>query len=535
MAKLSRRAVLATATAAAGTALAAPHIPAASAAEDKPLRLVVNVGLQNLDPVNSPSFVTRNFAYLVFDTLASLDSKGEIRPQMLEGWKVSPDNLTWDFTLRDGLKFHDGAPVTAEDCVASIKRWGTRDGFGRRLMDASKSLTATGEKTFTLQLARPFGPVMEALAKPSVYTPVIMPARIANATPSTQQVKEIVGSGPFVFEAANWVPGDRAKFHRNAAYVPRAEPPDGLAGGKVVRVERAELVTLTDPATRVAALRSGEIDYLEYAPFDYLGQFTKDPKLTLSKPSAIAQAMGAIAVNHRQPPFDNLLVRQALQQAINQSEIVAVHGLPPEMTQEWCQSVYLCGTPLASEAGTDNLRQPSAEKARALLKQAGYKNEPIVFLQAADSALINPMALVVIDQLKKAGFNVDIQTQDWATIAQRWLSNEAPNHGGWNLVSVIYTGFDMANPLSNPGIGYNCTGNAPWNYCDATLTPLLAEYEAEPDAGKRKTLAAKIQERALANANFPLTGQFASPAVWQSSLKGVVDFGFPVLWNISRA
>ena len=516
------------------SALAFSAMAPAVAQDAKPLRVVVNVGLQNLDPIASPSFVTRNFAYMVYDTLVSLDSKGEVKPQMLQGWQVSDDGLTWTFTLRDGLKWHDGKPVTAEDCVASINRWGNRDSTGRRLLAATKSLTATGEKTFVLTLAQPFGLVLDALAKPSVHTPFMMPARIASSTPPTQAVKEVIGSGPYVFEANRWVPGERAYFHRFADYVPRQEPADGLAGGKVVHIERAELITMTDPATRVAALRNGEVDYLEYAPIDYLAQFQRDRSLVLSKPSGIAQIMGALAVNHLQPPFDKLLVRQALQQVIDQGEIVSVHGLPEAMTQKWCQSVYLCGTPLASEAGADALRDPSIEKAKALLKQAGYNNERVVFLQAADSALINPMALVVIDRLKKAGFNVDIQTLDWATVAQRWLSKEPVERGGWSLTAVVYTGFDMANPLSNPGIGYNCTGAAPWLYCDEATTPLLKQYEAERDPAKRKEIAQQLQVRALANANFPLTGQFSSPAVWRAELKNVVDFGFPVLWNISR-
>lgn len=523
-----RRGLLATALVAA-TALAP-----LGAQEPKPLRLVVNVGLQNLDPIASPSFVTRNFAYMVFDTLVALDSKGEVKPQMLEGWKTSDDGLTWTFTLRDGLKWHDGQPVTAEDCVASIKRWGARDSTGRRLMGATKALTAVDAKTFTLELSRPFGLVLDALAKPSVHTPFMMPARIASTTPPTQAVKEIMGSGPFVFEPERWVPGERTYFHRNAAYVPRKESADGLAGGKVAKVERAEFITMTDPSTRVAALQNGEVDYLEYAPIDYLAQFQRDRKLVLSKPAGIAQIMGAVTVNHLQPPFDKLLVRQALQQAIDQSETVAVHGLPAEMVHPWCQSVYLCGTPLASDAGTAGLRDTSIDKARALLRQAGYNNERVVYLLAADSALINPMALVVIDRLKRAGFNVDVQTMDWATVAQRWLSKEPVERNGWSLVSVVYTGFDMANPLSNPGIGYNCTGTAPFVYCDEATTPLLQQFEAEADSGKRKEIAARIQERALANVNFPLTGQFSSPAVWRAELKGVIDFGFPVLWNISR-
>jgi peptide/nickel transport system substrate-binding protein len=143
--------------------------------------------------------------------------------------------------------------------------------------------------------------------------------------------------------------------------------------------------------------------------------------------------------------------------------------------------------------------------------------------------------MVVADTMKRMGLNVDQQTLDWATVAQRWLSREPVDKGGWSAVPVVYTGFDMSDPLSNVGIGYNCTGTAPWLYCDAAMTPLLQRFEAEPDLAARRRIVEEINRRALANVNFPLTGQFSSPAVWRSELRGVIDFGFPVLWNIRRA
>ncbi|HWL79605.1 MAG TPA: ABC transporter substrate-binding protein [Roseomonas sp.] len=525
-----RRTVLAAALLATGTGIAAAQ-PA-----DRPLRLVVNAGLQVLDPIVGTSFVTRNFAYMVFDTLVSMDGQGAVRPQMLEGWSASEDGLTYTFTLRPGLEWHDGKPVTAEDCVASLKRWGARDSTGRRLMAATKSLQAVAEDRFVLELARPFGGVIGALAKPSVHVPFMMPARIAAATPPTEPVKEIVGSGPFIFLKDEWVPGERAAFRRNPRYRPREEPADGLAGGKRVFIERAEMVSMDDPSMRVAALQAGEVDYLEYAPFDYLPLLLRDKALTLAKPKGIAQLMGGIALNHAQPPFNDLRVRQALQMALDQSEIVAAHGLPEGMFLAQCQSMTMCGTPLASEAGGEALREPSLERARALLKQSGYNNERVVFLHPQSSTLINPMAMVVVDRMRKLGLNVDQQVMDWATAAQRWLSREPVERGGWSAVPVVYTGFDMADPLTNLGISYNCTGAAPWLYCDEALKPLLQEFEAEPETNvqRRRELAAEINRRALANVNFPLTGQFSSPAVWRSALQGVIDFGFPVLWNIRR-
>ena len=517
--------------------VAAGSLALAAAAQPRvrPLRLVVNVGLQNLDPIASPSFVTRNFAYMVYDTLVAMDGKGEFRPQMLEGWQVSEDRLAWTFTLRPGLEFSDGMPVTADDVVASLKRWGARDAIGRRLIAATKEFRVEAPNRFVLQLGQPFGGVLDALGKPSVHVPFIMPARLASATPPTQAVPEVVGSGPYLFIKEEWVPGERTFFRRNPRYVPRAEPADGLAGGKLAKMERVEFITLPDIALRAAAITRGEVDYLEYAPIDYLARLRRDRNLVIASPGGIAHIVGGVSINHHVPPFDRLPMRRALQAALDRAEILAGHGLPEGMADPDCLSMYLCGTRYSTDAGGEAIRQPSLERARALLREAGYDNERIVFLQPADSALINPMALVVVDRLKRAGFNLDVQASDWSSLAQRWVGRQPVAEGGWNLISVIYTGFDMADPLSNVGIGYNCTNTQPWGYCVPEMTPVLERFAAESDPARRRALAAELQRLAIENVTFPLDGQFQAPAVWRAELRGVIDFGFPVLWNIERA
>lgn len=500
-----------------------------------PFRFVVNVGLQNLDPISSPSFVTRNFAYLVFDTLVSMDSKGEYRPQMLEGWELSADKLSWTFRLRGGLEFHDGSKVTAEDAVASIKRWGGRDSVGRRLMAATADLSATDERTFVLKLARPFGGVLEALGKPSVHVPFVMPARIANGTPPAQQVREIVGSGPFIFERQGWVPGERAFFQRNPRYVPRQEAADGLAGGKVAKLDRVEMLTMSDPGLRVAALQTGEVDYLEYAPVDYLPRLRQNRAVTIAQAGGQAELMYCASLNHLMPPFDNVLLRRAVQQVLDRNEILAAVGFGPGLGQPECASLFMCGAPYSSTVGSELVARPSLDRARELLREAGYRNERVVLLHPVDSPLLNPYGQVMIDRMKRAGFNLDVQASDWATIAQRWVQRQPLDQGGWSIVPVVYTGFDLANPLSNMGVGFNCTGNQPWGYCNATMTPVIEAFEAESDPTRRRELAGQLQKLAFEAATFPIAGQFRSPAVWRSELRGVIDFGFPVIWNIERS
>ncbi|RKK03512.1 ABC transporter substrate-binding protein [Pseudoroseomonas wenyumeiae] len=510
-------------------------LPAEAQQPERPLRLVLNVGLQTLDPVAGPTFVTRNFSYMVFDTLVAVDSQGRYRPQMLENWRTSDDGLIWTFTLRDGLEFSDGAPVTAEDCVASLRRWGARDSLGRRLMAATKEMRAVDTRTFVLELSRPFGLILEALGKPSVQVPFIMPARLAANTPPTTPVAEVVGSGPFLFLRDQWIPGERAVFARNPRYRPRDEPADGLAGGKVPKMERVEFINMSDPGLRTAAIQRGEVDYLEYAPIDYIPVIQGDRNLVLSRARGGAEIVGGISINYHQPPFDNVLVRRAVQQIMERNEIIAAEGVPAELSRPDCRSLYACGTFYASETGTEPMRNTDIERARELLRQAGYKGERVVVMQPSDSPLINPIGLVMIDRLKQAGFNLDVQTSDWSSLAQRWIQRRPVDQGGWSLLPIIYTGFDLANPLSNPSIGYNCTDNQPWGYCVPEMTRVIERFEAEGDAERRREIAGELQRISMDQAIFPLAGQFASPAVWRAELRGVVDFGFPVLWNIERS
>src|SRR6201987_1736798 len=240
----------------------------AIAAATKTITAVMHSDLRVIDPGFTTAYITRDHGYMVYDTLLATDSNFKIQPQMAD-WKVSDDKLTYTFTLRDGLKWHDGAPVTAEDCVASLKRWGKRDGMGQKLMDFTASLEATDAKTITLKLKEPYGLVLEAIGKPSSVVPFMMPKRLAE-TPPGQQIKEQIGSGPFKFVPAEFQPGVKAVYVKNPDYVRRKEPASWTSGGKVVKVDRVEWITMPDAQTAVNALQSGDIDFIESVPFDFV-------------------------------------------------------------------------------------------------------------------------------------------------------------------------------------------------------------------------------------------------------------------------
>src|SRR5215211_904799 len=216
--------------------LSVPLLLGGGAEAETVLRVVPHADLKNIDPIWTTAYITRNHGYLVYDTLFALDDKLEPQPQMVESWKVSDDKLSWTFTLRQGLKFHDGTRVKAEDAVASLQRWGKRDGMGQKLMEVA-TLKVIDERTFTLKLSSPFGLVLEALGKLSANVPFMMPKRLAETDPF-KQVPEIIGSGPFKFVKEEWVPGSKVVYAKNADYVPRNESPKLASGGKVAKVDR---------------------------------------------------------------------------------------------------------------------------------------------------------------------------------------------------------------------------------------------------------------------------------------------------------
>jgi peptide/nickel transport system substrate-binding protein len=502
-------------------------------AEDQVLQVSLNTELQILDPIYSSVNATRVFAYMVFDTLVGIDNAGQYHPQMLEGWKISEDRMTYTFRLRDGLLWSDGTEVTADDCVASIHRWAKRESFGAQLIAATQEFRVIDKQTFELQLSRPFAFVIEVLGKPGNIVPVMMPARLAGLDIS-KPVPEVVGSGPFLFRRDEWRPNDRAILVRNLNYHARAEPPDGLSGGKLVHLDRVDLVSMPDQATRVAALRTGEVDMLEVVPFDSIAILRRDPNITITSQHGIEQMLTVLALNHLQPPFNNVLMRRALQAAIAQDEVMAGMGLPEDMYLPRCLSIYMCDSPNATNAGSDVYRSAGTEQAKQLLQQAGYHNEPVVFLHASTSALLDPVGLITSDQMKRAGFNVDVRTSDFTTVDQRRRSRAPVEQGGWSVVPIVWNGIDLVNPLSDPAVSYNCSETNPGWYCDAKMTELLRRYSASFDAAERKDLAAQIQAEFHDNVNYVIAGQFSAPRAYRSDLHGVIPFAFPVFWNIER-
>ena len=262
----------------------------ARAADTKTLRFIAQSDLRVLDPIWTTAYITRNHGYMVFDTLFAIDAEFAPHPQMVGDYSISPDKLTYQFKLRDGLRFHDGSPVRGVDCVASVKRWMARDGHGQALATVLDEIRPDGDKGFTIKLKEPFSLLLDGIGKVSSLALFVMPERLANTDPF-QQVTEMVGSGPFKFVKDEFEPGHRVVYVKNTDYVPREEPPSWASGGKVVKVDRVEWLYIPDAMTKVAALNAGEADWWENPPLDIVPVLAANPDMTIAPADPLASTI----------------------------------------------------------------------------------------------------------------------------------------------------------------------------------------------------------------------------------------------------
>jgi peptide/nickel transport system substrate-binding protein len=486
-------------------------------AEAKTLTAVMHSDLRILDPTITTAYIQRDYGYMIYDTLLAMDSHFKVQPQMAD-FKVSDDKLTYTFTLRDGLKWHDGPPVTAEDCVASLQRWGKSDSMGQKLMAFTASIEATDAKTITLKLKEPYGLVLESIGKPSSLVPFMMPKRVAEA-PAGTPIPEQIGSGPFKLVKAEFQPGVKAVFEKNKDYVPRKEPSDWTSGGKVVN-----------------ALQAGDIDFMENPAWDILPVLAADKDLVLHTLSPLGfQTLGRM--NFLYPPFDNIKVRRAAFAAISQKPVLDALVGNPEYYKV-CGAVFGCDTPLATDLGSETLvKGGGMAEAKKELADSGYDGTPVVIMAPGDVVTLKAQPVVVAQQLRDAGFKVDLQATDWQTVVSRRASQKSPKEGGWNMFFTNWAGPDILNPVANASV--NSKGKVGgwfgWPE-DAKLEELRDKFARSSSPDEQKKIAAEIQARVYDEVIYIPLGQYVAPSVWRKSLTGVVDGpATPVFWNVDKS
>jgi peptide/nickel transport system substrate-binding protein len=461
----------------------------APAHAQKTLKVVQHSDIKILDPIWSPAYIVRNHGYLIYDTLFALDAKLQPQPQMAESLVMSDDGLTATIKLRDGLGWHDGKPVTSEDCIASLKRWAARDGMAQKMGEFIAEYRVVDERTFQIVLKEKYGSLLETLAKQSGVAPFIMPKRVAETDPF-KQISETVGSGPFIFKADEWKPGEKAVYVKNTAYKPRAEPASGLAGGKVALIDRIEMIWIPDVQVQVNALKQGEIDMIESVSHDLLPTVEKDPNIRLIKTNGAFQY--TFRPNWKLKPFDNAKIRQAAMIALDQRDFLEA-AIGDSRFFATCKALFTCKTPLATEAGMADMLNGNAAKAAALLKEAGYDGTPVVILRPTDLAVLANLAPVAKNQLERAGFKVDVQSMDWQTVLGRAAKMVPVSEGGWNALLTAWAQVDILNPVMMPYLAANCDKARTGWPCDAAMEKLRDEYARATAPQDRMRIAEAAQ------------------------------------------
>ena len=494
------------------------------------LRVVPETLSRVLDPHFTTSFTTRDLGYLIYDTLFAMNDKFEPQPQMVDRYTVSPDKLTYTFVLRPGLKWHDGQPVTAADCVASIRRWASRDSMGQTMAKFMTSLEATDAGTIKMVLREPYGLVLDSLGKIGAPVPFMMPERIAK-TPGSEQVKEIVGSGPYKFRADQHEPGVKIVLEKFGDYKPRSEPPNWASGAKLAKMDTVEMLGMPDAQTQVSALINGEVDYLERVPADLLPLFT-------AKSGAKAEVVSKygfqaiMRMNHLQPPFDNVKVRQAIAKAIDRSMYAAVVAGDPQFATD-CAAIFGCGMPYESK---DGIPTRDVAAAKALLKEANVDmSKPLVMLHVANAPGIAALGNVTRQVLVDLGFKVDMVSMDFQTFATRRLNTGPVAQGGWNLAHTTNSVPDQGNPLSNPFLVASGPPAAAWGWpTDPKTDELRLKFATAADEASRKAIATEIQVRAYEQVLYLPLSQFTTPSAWRDNLDGVLKSPVMLLYNIDK-
>ncbi|RWA95932.1 MAG: ABC transporter substrate-binding protein [Mesorhizobium sp.] len=520
---------------AAGTAVSIPSVLLAQTAPvaARTVRMVKG-DLTVFDPIFTTSTPTQDHGLAIYDTLFALDSNFLPQPQMVGNWGVSDDKKTYTFELRDGLGWHDGSPVTAADCVASIRRWGQVAAGGQLLMERAQDISMKDDKTFTIVLKEPLGLLTEILGRYSAPDLYIMREKDANL-PATEQVTANIGSGPFKFNEALAKPGASFTYDRNEKYIPRKEPPSGFAGGKIVNVDRVIWENISDQQTALAALQADEVDFLELPPADLYPVIESDPNLTLQVLNKTGSVLH-LRMNCLQKPFDNVKARQAMLHLIDQEPFMrAAFGDPKYF--HTLTSIFGNGTPFSNDENTGWFRKGGdPEKARQLFGEAGYAGEKVVILQPTDWAEASNTSLLLAATLQKIGVNAELAPSDWGGVAARRAKKGPVEDGGWSIFITSESVFSRTDPTSNPALLANGDrGWYGWPKSDE-YEALRAKWADLETLDERKALARQMQRVWWDFVGDVLLGQFMAPIARRKTLTGLVEMpGRTPMWSMRKA
>lgn len=465
---------------------------------------------ETLDPMMSTkdvvSIVTQHFV----ETLYTFDESWAVAPLLAADLPtISDDGLTYSIDLREGITFHDGSSMDSADVVASLNRWLEVATRGRGVAEQVAGVTATSDYSIEIQMNEAYSPLLSLLAF-SNSAAVVYPEEALAET-----MTDIVGTGPY--QIIEHVPDQYLQLGRFDGYVSRDEPSSGAAGARAQTADEIRFVPVPDANTRVEGLLSGQFDFADGLPAESLARIeasdVADPLLLRPFGWPI------FAINHKDGLLTDLPVRQALQAALPIDDMLfAAFGDDNFFVVDG--PLYPEGWSWRTDAGADLYNQNNQERAGGLLEEAGYDGTPLRILTSRQYEFHFKMAEVAAAALEQAGFAVQMDVVDWATLGQR-----RNDPALWDIY-ITHSPFLPEPALTSM---YASTSRLGWE--DEEKDAILAQFTTETDPALRQALFADLQRRVYEDVGFIKIGGFNALMGHRAGLTGVTATPWPFFWN----
>ncbi|AHF77386.1 Dipeptide ABC transporter substrate binding protein [Sodalis praecaptivus] len=464
-----------------------------------------------LDPMASSADLVGTISQHIFETLYTFDGQWGLVPLLAQSMPtISPDGKTYLIALRHGVKFHDGSEMTARDVVASLERWMRIANRGRQTASVVADLSAPDDFSLKIVLKQPFAPLIALLALNNSAA-VILPARLTTQDP----LSEFIGTGPYRLQAH--VPDQYIQLARFDGYASRSGEPNGYGGARRQYLDEIRFVPVPDANTRVEGAVSGQFAYVDSLPVQSLARIQQGKsEAVILKPFGWPVFM----MNLRQGEMANLTLRRAVQAALApQDMLMAAFGTTDFFTVDG--AMYPPGFVWHTTAGTE-VYKPMGDtaKASALLKQAGYDGKPIRILTSRQYEFHYKMAQVAQAYLEAAGFKVQLDVVEWATLTQ----NRA-DPAKWDIF-ITHSPF-----LPEPSLTGMLSDDSPGWWSSETKHAAVNAFNRESDPQKRIALWAGVQQAIYNEVPSFKVGDFNSLIAQSPKLKAVVPSPWPYFWN----
>ena len=469
----------------------------------------------SLDLHTTTAVITQQIMWHVFETLYTYDKQYNPIPLLVDTHAVSDNGRTYTFTLRKGVKFHNGREMTSDDVVASLSRWGKIATPGKAVWKNVEGIEAKGPHTVVIYLKEPTAILLMGLARPNNGA-VIYPKEIVTAA-GDQAIKENIGTGPYRFVEHR--PDRHIKLARFKDYAARSEPASFYGGKRTAYLDEILFIPVPDVAVRVAGVQSGEYHFAQQVKQDQYDRIKAIPTLVSGIIKPAGWSVGVL--NHKQGIMTDKRIRQAVQAALDMEPIMAAGFGDKAFYRVDPGLMHVEQPQWHSKAGGELYNQKNPAKAKKLLQEAKYSGQPIRWMTTKEYDYMYKHAIVAKQQLEGAGMKVDLQVVDWATLVQRRNKAEL-----WDIFSTAIT----FNPEPALNTGVQCNWPGWWCLDDKERWLDSAARELAPR--KRKAMWDKVQQLFYEDVGRIKLGDWFGLQVHTKNLRGTLHTNEQPLFNV---